>query len=261
MACAIIGRLMKRGMSPQHIDVVEPFEPARVQLGRTFGIQAQNVAGSFLEHADLVLWAVKPQIFQQAAIEVAPYTSHALHLSVAAGIRSQCVAAMLGTERVVRAMPNTPALIGMGVSGLFARSGVSQADRIIVIEVMTTTGRLLWLDSEEQLDSVTALSGSGPAYVFYFMEAMITAGVQMGLSWENAQLLTLATFSGASELACSSSDSPGVLRQRVTSQGGTTHAALLLMEQNNIGVRFIDAMTAAHARAKALGDEFCQPEK
>jgi pyrroline-5-carboxylate reductase len=256
MASAIMGGLIKQGFSPQFIDVVEPFEPARLKLDSSFGIQSQASAGSFLVRDQLVVWAVKPQTFQQATISVAPHTTSALHLSVAAGIRSHSIAALLGTDRVVRAMPNTPALIGRGISGLFARAGVSDADKRLVDDVMATTGQSLWLDAEEQLDSVTALSGSGPAYVFYFMEAMITAGVQMGLSQEHARQLALTTFAGASELACSSSDSPEILRQRVTSKGGTTHAALLSMEANDMGVRFTHAMFAARERAKILGDEF-----
>lgn len=256
MASAIMGGLIKQGFSPQFIDVVEPFEPARLKLDSSFGIQSQASAGSFLVRDQLVVWAVKPQTFQQSTISVAPHTTSALHLSVAAGIRSHSIAALLGTDRVVRAMPNTPALIGKGISGLFARAGVSDADKRLVDDVMATTGQSLWLDAEEQLDSVTALSGSGPAYVFYFMETMITAGVQMGLSQEHARQLALTTFAGASELACSSSDSPEILRQRVTSKGGTTHAALLSMEANDMGVRFTHAMFAARERAKILGDEF-----
>jgi pyrroline-5-carboxylate reductase len=175
---------------------------------------------------------------------------------VAAGIRSDSIAAWLGVERIVRAMPNTPALIGQGIAGLFARDGVSANDKAFAEEVMATTGQSLWLEAEDKLDVVTALSGSGPAYVFYFMEAMTTAGVEMGLSREQAHQLAVATFAGASALAQASTESPQVLRQRVTSKGGTTFAAISSMEDNDVRALFIDAMYAARERAKALGDEF-----
>jgi pyrroline-5-carboxylate reductase len=256
MASAIIGGLIKQGLSPHNIDVVEPFADARDKLLSGFGIQAQAQAGTFLSGAALVVWAVKPQTFKEAALAAAPHTSNALHLSVAAGIRSDSIAAWLGSERVVRAMPNTPALIGKGITGLFARAGVSQTDQARVTQVIATTGESVWLDTEDKLDAVTALSGSGPAYVFYFMEAMITAGTEMGLSRDQAHQLAVATFAGASELAHTSSEPPQLLRQRVTSKGGTTYAAISRMEDNDMRALFIDAIYAARERAKELGDEF-----
>jgi pyrroline-5-carboxylate reductase len=156
-------------------------------------------------------------------------------------------------------MPNTPALIGKGMTGLFARAGVTAADQERVNQVIGTTGASLWLDTEDKLDAVTALSGSGPAYVFYFMEAMTTAGTEMGLSREQAHQLAVGTFAGASALAQASSESPQVLRQRVTSKGGTTYAAISSMETNDMRALFIDAMYAARERAKELGDEFGSP--
>jgi pyrroline-5-carboxylate reductase len=256
MASAIIGGLIKQGLPPEQIDVVEPFDEARDKLQASFGIEAHAQAGAFLADAALVVWAVKPQTFKEAALAAAPHTMGALHLSVAAGIRSDSIAAWLGVERIVRAMPNTPALIGQGIAGLFARDGVSANDKAFAEEVMATTGQSLWLEAEDKLDVVTALSGSGPAYVFYFMEAMTTAGVEMGLSREQAHQLAVATFAGASALAQASTESPQVLRQRVTSKGGTTFAAISSMEDNDVRALFIDAMYAARERAKALGDEF-----
>jgi pyrroline-5-carboxylate reductase len=144
----------------------------------------------------------------------------------------------------------------LGQTGLFARGGVTAADRTWVEQVMGTTGACLWLEQETQLDAVTALSGSGPAYVFYFIEAMVRAGQHMGLSPEQAQQLAIGTFVGASELARASSDSPAVLRERVTSKGGTTHAALSAMEADQVAQAFERAMQAACDRAKTLGDEF-----
>lgn len=256
MASAIISGLIKQGHAATQIDVLEPLAEARDKLLASFGITAQAQAGAFLSAASMVVWAVKPQAFKEAALAVAAHTAQALHLSVAAGIRSDSIAAWLGSQRIVRAMPNTPALIGQGISGLFARASVSSADKALVEQVMATTGESLWLDAEEQLDAVTALSGSGPAYVFYFMEAMTMAGVEMGLSREQSHQLAVSTFAGASTLAKTSAEPPQVLRQRVTSKGGTTFAAISSMEENDVRALFIDALYAARERAKELGDEF-----
>jgi pyrroline-5-carboxylate reductase len=256
MASAIIGGLIGQGHSPSQIDVVEPFAETRNKLKTSYGVSAQAQAGPFLAEADLVLWAVKPQTFRQAALQVRPYVQNALQLSVAAGIRSDSIVNWLGTQRVVRAMPNTPALIGKGVSGLFARPAVTAEDRQEVCQVMASTGELLWLDAEEKLDVVTALSGSGPAYAFYFMEAMTTAGAEMGLTREQAQQLAVSTFIGAGELVRSSGETPKVLRQRVTSKGGTTDAAISTMEDADLQAEFINALYAARHRAQELGDEF-----
>ena len=256
MASAIIGGLLGQGFAPSQIDVVEPFTPAQEKLQSSYGVTAQAQAGPFLSAADLVVWAVKPQAFRQAAQQVQPYTQNALHLSVAAGIRSDSIARWLGTERIVRAMPNTPALIGKGISALFAREPVSLTDKAWIGEVIASTGELVWLDTEDKLDVVTALSGSGPAYLFYFMEAMTTAGVEMGLTREQAHQLTTATFVGAGALAQASPDSPKVLRQRVTSKGGTTEAAIASMEDEDMQAQLINAIYAARQRARELGDEF-----
>jgi pyrroline-5-carboxylate reductase len=179
-----------------------------------------------------------------------------LHLSVAAGIRSDDIARWLKTERVVRAMPNTPALIGKGISALFARSGVQAAEQRWISQVLAGTGELLWCAQETALDAVTALSGSGPAYVFYFLEAMCEAGVGMGLSAAQAHQLAVNTFIGAGELARTSDLSPATLRQQVTSQGGTTHAALTALENDGVKNKFIHAIQCARVRAQELGDEF-----
>src|SRR6185312_4682780 len=181
MASAIIGGLIKQGLAPGQIDVVEPFAEARDKLQRQFGLAAQAAPGPALAQAALVVWAVKPQTFKEAALQTRAHTAGALHLSVAAGIRSDSIAHWLGNERVVRAMPNTPALVGKGMTALFARAAATSADRQRVLHVLAPTGDCLWVAQEVQLDAVTALSGSGPAYVFYFIEAMTQAGVDMGL--------------------------------------------------------------------------------
>jgi pyrroline-5-carboxylate reductase len=256
MASAIIGGLIRQGMKPEQISVVEPFADTAAKLLADFGITAMPAAGPALSEADLVVWAVKPQVFSEAAAPVMPHTLKALHLSVAAGIRTDSIGRWVGTERVVRCMPNTPALVGQGMTALFPCASVTAADKQLVEQVIGTTGQYLWVTEESQLDAVTALSGSGPAYVFYFLEAMTEAGVGMGLSAAQAYQLAVATFAGASSLAAASSESPEVLRQRVTSKGGTTYAAITAMEAAGIKPAFIKAMQAAQVRAGELGDEF-----
>ena len=256
MASAIIGGLVRQGLPAAQVDVVEPWAEARERLAREFGVRAAEHAGTQLAGAQVVVWAVKPQTFHEAATAVAPHAAGALHLSVAAGIRSDSIARWLGTDRIVRTMPNTPALVGRGMTALVARPGVSAQDRAVVEGVLAPTGATLWVDAEEDLDAVTALSGSGPAYVFYFIEAMTEAGVRMGLPRDKAQRLAIGTFCGASELARASDDAPSVLREKVTSKGGTTYAALTSMQASQVAERFIEAMQAARTRAKELGDEF-----
>jgi len=256
MASAIIGGLLREGLPAAQIEVVEPYEEARRKLRAQFGVEARERAGPALARAALVVWAVKPQTFKDAAGEARGHIGGALHLSVAAGIRSDSIFQWLGTQRIVRSMPNTPALIGKGMTALYARPGVSAADKARVEQVIATTGASLWVDEEALLDAVTALSGSGPAYVFFFLEAMTRAGVEMGLSREQAYQLSVGTFAGASALAQASGDPPEVLRQRVTSKGGTTHAAITSMEQDQVQVLFINALHAARRRASELGDEF-----
>ena len=256
MASAIIGGLLRQGLPATQLEVVEPFAAARDKLKVQFGVDAQEIAGPAVARAGLVVWAVKPQTFKDAAAAVRDHAQRALHLSVAAGIRSDSISHWLGTQRIVRSMPNTPALVGKGITALFARPGVSPADKSLVEQVIATTGESLWVEREAQLDAVTALSGSGPAYVFFFLEAMTQAGLEMGLSREQAYRLSVGTFAGAAALAAASSESPDVLRQRVTSRGGTTYAAIASMEQDQVQAMFIKAMHAANKRAAELGDEF-----
>lgn len=256
MASAIIGGLLTSGTRAEELVVVEPLAQAREQLLVRFGVHAHAAPDAFLQDCGLVVWAVKPQTFLDAAMRTHTYTGNALHLSVAAGIRSDTLARWLHSERIVRAMPNTPALIGQGISGLYARSAVTPADKDRVNALMACTGAAIWLEDEAKIDAVTALSGSGPAYVFFFLEAMRDAGVAMGLNPHQAYQLAVATFAGASALAAASQDDPEVLRQRVTSKGGTTFAALGVMESLGIKPAFEAAMEAARARAAQMGDEF-----
>jgi len=256
MASAIIGGLLRQGMPANQITVVEPFAETAARLRQDLGVTVLAQASPALAASDLVVWAVKPQVFCEATAPVAGHTRQALHLSVAAGIRTESICGWLNTSRVVRSMPNTPALVGQGMTALFACPGVTATEKARVEQVIGTTGQYLWVERESQLDAVTALSGSGPAYVFFFLEAMTEAGVGMGLNREQAYRLAVTTFQGASSLAATSSEPPEVLRQRVTSKGGTTHAAISSMEATGIKPAFIRAIQAAEQRARELGDEF-----
>ena len=256
MASAILGGLLKQGLAASKVCVVEPFADTAAKLQSEWGVTVLPEASAALTQSDLVIWAVKPQVFKEAAAPVSKFTAKALHLSVAAGIRSDSIARWLSTDRIVRSMPNTPALVGQGITGLFARAGVSAHDQQLIEQVLKSTGEWLWVKQESDLDVVTALSGSGPAYVFYFLEAMTEAGVQMGLTAEQSYHLAQATFGGATHLSRQSSESPEVLRQRVTSKGGTTYAALTSMAEAKVKESFIQAMLAAQHRAGELGDEF-----
>lgn len=256
MASAILGGLVRSGRKPADMLVLDPHDGTRERVQQEFGVTALEAPDASLSRAGLVLWAIKPQQFKQAAQACAPFVKGALHLSVMAGIRSDDMARLLGTERIVRSMPNTPALIGAGIAGLYARPAVSVGERQEAQALLAPTGSILWVEREADLDAVTALSGSGPAYVFYFVEAMMAAAEQMGLSAEQGKTLAVATFAGAAELARRSPEPPSVLRERVTSKGGTTHAALTAMESAGMKDAFVAALRAAQHRAAELGDEF-----
>ena len=256
MATAIIGGLLRQGRAASTILVIDPSEDQRQRLGKTLGVSTLPIPDAALSTAKTVVWAVKPQQFKTAALACAPHTGQALHYSVMAGLRTSDMARLLGTPRVVRAMPNTPALVGQGITGLFATPDVTELERQAVQDMVAPTGQSLWVKQESDLDAVTALSGSGPAYVFYFIEAMVQAASDMGLDAEQGRALALATFAGATTLASQSTEAPSVLRERVTSKGGTTHAALSSLEASGVKAAFVSAMRAAQQRAGELGDEF-----
>ena len=256
MASALIGGLCKTGCAPASILVIEPFETQRQRLSAEFGVRTLAAADSTLQSASLVVWAVKPQLFSAAAGPCAPWVAQALQLSVMAGIRSDAICRATGSARVVRSMPNTPALIGRGIAGLYATSQVTGDERARVEQVLAPTGQTLWVEREADLDAVTALSGSGPAYVFYFVEAMVAAAIEMGLSAEQGKRLALATFEGSTVLAAQSDEAVAVLRERVTSKGGTTYAGLQSLRADAVDAAIVRAVRAAQQRAKELGDEF-----
>jgi pyrroline-5-carboxylate reductase len=253
MASAVLGGLVQAGHPVDRLTVVEPWAEQAQRLRDRFGVTVLESAGPALAVADLVVWAVKPQLFAQAAAPCAPYIGGALQLSVMAGIGCDALVRASGSPRVVRCMPNTPALIGQGMTGLFALPTVTSAEREQVLGLLAPTGQTLWVEQEAQLDAVTALSGSGPAYVFYVIEAMVQAGTEMGLSAAQARRLAEGTFAGAAALSAQSDETPEVLRQRVTSKGGTTHAAITTLDDHGVRAAFVAALHAAGRRAAELG--------
>jgi pyrroline-5-carboxylate reductase len=253
MASAILGGLVRGGTPPEAFIVVEPHEPQRARLRSEWGIEALAHADDTLAQASLAVWAVKPQLFGEASAACAGRLAGALQLSIMAGVRCAAIAQASGSVRVVRAMPNTPALIGRGISGLYATPSVNPSERLRVEQVLAPTGTSIWVAQEADLDAVTALSGSGPAYVFYFIEAMVKAGTEMGLDASTARRLAQETFAGAAALAMQSDEEPSTLRERVTSKGGTTHAALVALEAQGVKPAFVRALHAARQRAEELG--------
>jgi pyrroline-5-carboxylate reductase len=267
MATALVGGLLRAGTPRERVLVLDPSAAQRERLAAELGVATAAdaaAAGERLARATRVVWAVKPQSFRDAAVPLAAAGGaawrEALHLSVMAGVRLGAIARALGVEasaaRLVRSMPNTPALIGRGIAGLYAGAGVTPADRAAVEALLAPTGRTLWVAREADLDAVTALSGSGPAYVFYFVEAMMAAAERLGLPPEQGRDLALATFDGATALALQSTEPPAVLRERVTSRGGTTFAALESMRADGIAEAIGRAVEQARRRAAELGDEF-----
>ena len=256
MAAAIIGGLLRGGFEPTDIAVAEPRSEQRAWLGTEFGINVEENAAACLR-ADVIVLAVKPQQLREVLLPLPALQPNQLVLSVAAGVRAADIGRWLkGHGAVARAMPNTPALVGQGATGLFALPGVGPEQRVWAEQVMAAVGMVVWVHEEPLIDAVTAISGSGPAYVFYFIEALEQAGVELGLPPEDARRLTLQTFLGASTLAMQDSASPGELRARVTSKGGTTERGILALEDGGVGRTVLQAAQAAAHRAQEMGDLF-----
>ena len=254
MARAIISGLKANGYLMTDINVIEPEAEKRAALKADFGVSATEQLPS-VALADIVVLAVKPQQLRDLSIFLGSLLQKQLIISIAAGIRAQDIGRWLGGyQSIVRVMPNTPAQIQAGVSGLYALSGVNTAQRAQAETVMQAVGDVIWLDKEAQMDAVTAISGSGPAYVFYFIEALQQAALELGLNEEQAKMLSLQTFIGASKLAELSTESPATLRSQVTSKGGTTEQAILSMENAAVKAAIIAAAKAAAHRSEELGD-------
>ena len=255
MATALIGGLLGKGYSAAQICVVEINADNRTQLQRNFAVRVVESIANGIVGSDVIILAVKPQQLQTVAQQLASALQGQLLISIAAGIRAADLARWSGSQTVVRAMPNTPALIQSGITGLYAMPAVGAAQRKQAQNILAAVGETLWLQDEAMMDAVTAISGSGPAYVFYFIEALQQAAVELGFSADDARRLSLATFMGASKLAASSDVDPSVLRARVTSKNGTTERALLSMEANRIADHIAQAAQAAAARSREMGDE------
>ncbi|RJG07124.1 pyrroline-5-carboxylate reductase [Noviherbaspirillum cavernae] len=257
MATALIGGLVGKLTAAGNIHVVDPNAEALQKLERKFGVAGAPQIGDALGQCDVIVLAIKPQQMKDVVRQLQPFVSAQLVLSIAAGIRTADLSRWLnGHAAIVRAMPNTPALIGQGITGMVALAGVSPAQRDAADAIMRAVGQTVWLDDEALIDPVTAVSGSGPAYVFYFIEAMQQAAQEMGLTAEQGVQLAIATFTGASQLAAQSSEPVSLLRERVTSKGGTTYAALTSMEASGVKDAIVLAVKAAAARGRELGEEF-----
>jgi pyrroline-5-carboxylate reductase len=257
MAAALLGGLAGKLTAGANIHVVDINADALARLQRQFGVTVAPQIDAALAASDVVVLAVKPQQMREVAALLRPHIGQQLVLSIAAGIRAADLSRWLGGHSaIVRTMPNTPALIGQGITGMAALPGVSAGQRDAADAIMRAVGATVWLDDESLIDPVTAVSGSGPAYVFYFIEAMQQAAQELGLSVEQGTQLAIATFTGAAQLAAQSPDPVSVLRERVTSKGGTTHAALASMEASGVKQAIVQALHAAAERGRELGEEF-----
>jgi pyrroline-5-carboxylate reductase len=263
MGRALISGLLTNGFTSSQIAVVEVNTATALKLQKEFGVQIigslEQVAFDFSKN-NVVVMAIKPQDFNVVAKGLATKLKHAsqpgpLILSIAAGIRLSDMSRWLDHARCVRAMPNTPALIGKGITGIFADAAVNASDRNLAQTICNAVGQSIWVPEETLMDAVTAVSGSGPAYVFAFLEAMQSAGEKLGLDTASARKLAYATLEGAAQLALNSDEHAGALRERVTSKGGTTAAALEVMKQEGWNEILEKAIAAANQRGKVMGDE------
>ncbi len=257
MATALLGGLVAHGWPVAAIRVVERSADKRADLSARFGVQVFSEAGPAVAAADILLFAVKPQGLAEAVAELADAISavQPLVISIAAGVREPDIRRWLGYDAaIVRTMPNTPALLGKGASALYANPFVDTEQRAVAVEVLQAVGLALWVKDEAELDAVTALSGSGPAYFFLLMELMAKTGEELGLAPETALQLTLQTALGAATMAQDGEAPPAELRQRVTSPKGTTERALQSLERDELEAIVARALRAARDRSVELGD-------
>lgn len=258
MAASLIGGLISDGFAAANITVAEPTEAQRKELADQFGVQTTADNNELAAHVDVVVLAVKPQVLREVCNGIAETLKGCapLHLSIAAGIRVNDIDRWLGGNcAIVRSMPNTPSLVKSGATALFANPRVNDNQRELAEGIMRAVGLTLWVDDETQLDAVTALSGSGPAYFFLLIEMLQQSGVKLGLPEESARLLALQTAFGAAKMALESPDDPAELRRRVTSPGGTTERAIGILEQGDIRELYEKALRGARDRAVELADQ------
>ena len=256
MATALIGGMLERGFDAADIQVVELQAEGRQRLAERFGVRAVAAVDEALLDCDVLVLAVKPQQMRAALAPLTGRLGRQVVVSIAAGLRLADLSRWLGGHlRLVRVMPNTPALIGAGVSGLYADPSVDTAGRAAAERVLAAVGSTVWIADEAQMDAVTAVSGSGPAYVFHFIEALEAAGASLGFDAATARRLAIDTVLGAAQLAAGSDEAPGVLRERVTSKGGTTEAALASMAASGVFDAIVRAVKAAEVRGRELGEQ------
>jgi pyrroline-5-carboxylate reductase len=261
MATALIGGLLKQGFVAADIQVVDLYEPARLRLQSDFAVRAVAEPDAAFLVCDVLVLAVKPQQMCEALKPFRNQLTRQLVISIAAGLRLADLSRWLGGyANLVRVMPNTPALIGQGIAGLCADASVSSVGQGAATRILGAVGDTVWLENEGQLDAVTALSGSGPAYVFHFIEALQAGGEALGLPTETARVLAIKTLVGASALAASSTEPASILRERVTSKGGTTAAALDVLAAGEFPALIRQALMAAARRSEEMGDQFGQTE-
>ncbi|HCR87031.1 MULTISPECIES: pyrroline-5-carboxylate reductase [Psychrobacter] len=258
MAQALISGLISCGVKPSLITVADPSSDAREQLAAK-GLNTVDPtadAKAAVIGADIVVLAVKPQVMKVVVSGFADVLDTQLVISVAAGLSTALLSNMLGGySNIVRAMPNTPAMIQMGATGLYGTDNISAEQKQLATAVMEASGLVMWVDNEEHMHAVTAVSGSAPAYMFYFIEAMVDGGVALGLDKEQASALAMQTMLGAAKMALRSEDAPSELRRKVTSPNGTTQAAIESMQANDISRQIVEAMQACADRSQALSEE------
>ncbi|XZG69567.1 pyrroline-5-carboxylate reductase [Chitinibacteraceae bacterium HSL-7] len=254
MATAMLGGMLSQGFAASDIHIVEPDDAKRADFEKQWGVTTSAPGTPLPESAAIVL-AVKPQQMKAVAEQLAPQIGQAMLISIAAGIRADALARWFGSERVVRVMPNTPALIRKGISGAYATAAVSSADHALASRILESIGEVVWVDSEDDIDGITAISGSGPAYVFFFIEALQAAAKAQGFDDATARRLAYQTFAGSVDLAMQSSEDAETLRQRVTSKGGTTERAIKAFETSQLRATIIAGASAAAARSRELGEE------
>jgi pyrroline-5-carboxylate reductase len=260
MAQALIGGLISRGLPPTRITVSDPVEKVRDFLAeKDIHVLDDNLAA--IKEADIVVLAVKPQVLAQVLQPLKGQVANKLIISIVAGAEIATLARLLETDRIVRVMPNTPALVQTGAHGLYANAHIETGDRELASQVLASTGLTIWVNSEAQIDAVTAVSGSGPAYFFYMMESMIRAGKNLGLDEKVATALTLQTALGAAQMAITSSNTPAELRKNVTSPNGTTQAALEVFDRAQISQNIQAALAAAQKRSQELAQELSDSSK
>ncbi len=257
MASALISGLLQQGYTTKQLHVVEINAENREKIKSAYGVSALADLESGVEDTDVIVLSVKPQHLHDLCQQISPFLKQQLVISIAAGIRVTDIVRWLGGySRVVRAMPNTPSSVQSGVAGLYAGLEVNEADRKAAESILSAVGITLWVEEEDMLHAVTAISGSGPAYVFYFIEALQKAASTLGFSPEKAKQLSLQTFMGASKLASLSEADVATLRVNVTSKGGTTEKAIEVMEKEDIQGRILMAIHAAMQKSCQLSDEY-----